>query len=272
MSFIEIDKVSFIYPDGTTAIDDISLNIEKGEKVAIIGQNGAGKTTTVKMLNRLLKPSKGQVIVDGWNTKNYTTAQMSRKVGYVFQNPMDQIFHSSVYDEMAFGPKKLKYSESEIKKVVEKAIEMTGLNDYKKENPYNLPYSVRKFVTVAAIIAMETEVIIMDEPTAGQDMKGIKILDELTRELMKQGKTVITITHDMEFVVNNFERIVVMANKKIIGDGNKKDIFKESEMLSQGKIKSPYISDLANELSMDKSILTINDFVEEFSEKIKQKN
>ena len=86
MSFIEIDKVSFIYPDGTTAIDDISLNIEKGEKVAIIGQNGAGKTTTVKMLNRLLKPSKGQVIVDGWNTKNYTTAQMSRKVGYVFQN------------------------------------------------------------------------------------------------------------------------------------------------------------------------------------------
>lgn len=269
MSFIEIDKASFIYPDGTKAVDDISINIEKGENVAIMGQNGAGKTTTVKMLNGLLKPSKGEVIVGGWNTKNYTTAQMSRKVGYVFQNPMDQIFHSNVYDEIAFGPKKLKYSDNEIKKIVEKAIEMTGLSNYTKENPYNLPYSVRKFVTVAAIIAMETEVIIMDEPTAGQDMKGIKILDELTRELINQGKTIITITHDMEFVVSNFERIIVMANKKVIGDGNKKDIFKESEMLSVGKIKAPYISNLANELSMDKSILTIDDFAEKFSEKIK---
>ncbi|MDO5088516.1 MAG: energy-coupling factor ABC transporter ATP-binding protein [Leptotrichiaceae bacterium] len=267
MSFIKMDRISFIYPDGTAAVDDISLNIEKGENVAIIGQNGAGKTTAVKMLNGLLKPVKGDVIVGDWNTKDYTTAQMSRKAGYVFQNPMDQIFHNNVYDEIAFGPKKLKYSESEIKKMTEQAVEMTQLNSYIRENPYNLPYSLRKFVTIASIIAMGTDVIVMDEPTAGQDLKGITILNELTGKLLEQGKTLITITHDMEFVVNNFNRVVVMANKKIIADGNKRDIFKEEDILARGKIKRPYISDLANELSMCRDILTIDDFINDFSKK-----
>ena len=264
MSFIEVRGLSFIYPDNTVALDDISLDMEKGENVAIIGQNGAGKTTMVKMLNGLLKPTKGDVNIGGWNTKDYTTAQMSRKVGYVFQNPMEQIFHNNVYDEIIFGPKKLKYSDNEIKKAAENAIEMTGLNEYIKENPYNLPYSIRKFVTIAAIIAMNTEVIIMDEPTAGQDLKGIKILNGLIGKLLEQGKTVITITHDMEFVVNNFERIIVMANKKIIGDNNKREIFKQDDILIQGKIKLPYISELAKELSMNRSILTIDDFVKDF--------
>lgn len=99
MSFIEVRGLSFIYPDNTVALDEISLDMEKGENVAIIGQNGAGKTTMVKMLNGLLKPTKGDVNIGGWNTKDYTTAQMSRKVGYVFQNPMEQIFHNNVYDE-----------------------------------------------------------------------------------------------------------------------------------------------------------------------------
>jgi len=117
MSFVNINSVSFTYPDGTVAIDNISLSIEKGEKVAIVGQNGAGKTTAVKMMNGLLKPTLGDIIIDGWNTKDYTVAKMSRKVGYVFQNPMDQIFHNNVYDEIEFGPKKIGYSESERKKV-----------------------------------------------------------------------------------------------------------------------------------------------------------
>lgn len=271
MSFIEMDKVSFIYPDGTVAIDDISLNIEKGENVAIIGQNGAGKTTGVKMLNGLLKPVKGNIIVGGWNTKDYTTAQMSRKVGYVFQNPMDQIFHNNVYDEIAFGPKKLKYTENEVEKMIEQAVELTRLSGYIRENPYNLPYSLRKFVTIAAIVAMGTDVIIMDEPTAGQDLKGIIILNELIGKLVEQGKTLITITHDMEFVVNNFDRVIVMANKKIIADGDKKDIFKEEEILVKGKIKRPYISELANELSMSRKILTIEDFINDFSERIQER-
>ena len=107
MSFVNINDVSFTYPDGTVAIDNISLSIEKGERVAIVGQNGAGKTTAVKMLNGLLKPTSGDIVIDGWNTKDYNVAKMSRKVGYVFQNPMDHIFHNNVYHEIEFGQIKI---------------------------------------------------------------------------------------------------------------------------------------------------------------------
>ena len=263
MSFIKIEDMTFAYPDKTIAVDRISLNIEKGEKIALIGQNGAGKTTTVKTLNGLLKPTSGNVIIDGWNTKDYTTAKMSKKVGYVFQNPMNQIFNNRVYSEIEYGSKMLKYSKDEIKKLVEEAIILTELEEYVEENPYNLSYSMRKFVTIASIIAMKTDVIIMDEPTAGQDLKGMKILKKIIDKLSSQGKTIITITHDMEFVVNNFDRVVVMANKKIIADGDKKDIFWKEDILEKSKEKQPYISDLAKELCMDGNVLSIDDFIKE---------
>ena len=265
MSFITVKNLSFKYPSGTeNVLNDISFKIEKGEKVAIIGQNGAGKTTLVKMLNGLLKPTSGDVIVDEWNTQKYSVAKMSKKVGYVFQNPMDQIFHNNVYDEIAFGAKKLKFSEEKIKKLVEDAMKLTKLEKFSKENPYNLPYSMRKFVTIAAVIAMDVEVIVMDEPTAGQDFKGMKILHDLIDELQKRGKTIVTITHDMEFVVNNFDRIVVMTNGKIIADGNKREIFWNLEVLKEAMLKQPYISDLAREINLNKNILSIEEFVESY--------
>jgi len=265
MSFITVKNLSFKYPNGTeNVLNDISFKVEKGEKVAIIGQNGAGKTTLVKMLNGLLKPTSGDVIVDEWNTQKYSVAKMSKKVGYVFQNPMDQIFHNNVYDEIAFGAKKLKFSEEKIKKLVEDAMKLTKLEKFSKENPYNLPYSMRKFVTIAAVIAMDVEVIVMDEPTAGQDFKGMKILHDLIDELQKRGKTIVTITHDMEFVVNNFDRIVVMTNGKIIADGTKRDIFWDLEVLNKAMLKQPYISDLAREIDLNKNVLSIEEFVESY--------
>lgn len=265
MSFITVKKLSFRYPNNTeNVLNDISLEIEKGEKVAIIGQNGAGKTTLVKMLNGLLKAENGDVIVDDWNTKKYTVAKMSRKVGYVFQNPMDQIFHNNVYDEIAFGAKKLKFSQEDVEKYVEKAIKLTGLESFRKENPYNLPYSTRKFVTIASVIAMNCDVIIMDEPTAGQDFYGMQVLHNLIKELHKEGKTIITITHDMEFVVKNFDRVIVMTNGKVIADGNKRDIFWQFDTLEKSMVKQPYISDLARELELDGKILSVEEFVENY--------
>ena len=265
MSFITVKNLSFKYPSGTeNVLNDISLKVEKGEKLAIIGQNGAGKTTFVKMLNGLLKAEKGEVIVDGWNTKDFSVAKMSKKVGYVFQNPMDQIFHNNVFDEIAFGAKKLKYSKEKLDNLVEKAMKLTKLSEFKKENPYNLPYSMRKFVTIASIIAMDCDVVIMDEPTAGQDYFGMQVLHNLIEGLNKEGKTVITITHDMEFVVNNFDRIVVMTNGKIIADGNKRDIFWDLEVLNKAMLKQPYIGDLAREIDLNKNVLSIEEFVESY--------
>ena len=250
MSFITVKNLNFKYPNGTeNVLNDVSLEVKKGEKVAIIGQNGAGKTTMVKMLNGLLKPVSGDVIADDWNTKDYTVAKMSRKVGYVFQNPMDQIFHNNVYDEIAFG-----------------AIKLTELEKYQRENPYNLPYSLRKFVTIAAVIAMGSDVIVMDEPTAGQDFKGMKVLHNLIDELQKQGKTIITITHDMEFVVKNFDRVIVMTNGEVIADGDKRDIFWQFDTLEKSMVKQPYISDLAREMELEGKVLSVEEFVENYED------
>ena len=139
MGIIEFKDVSFQYPNGFSAVENVSFEINEGEAIAIIGQNGAGKTTTVKMINGLLKPTHGTVLIDGMDTKDYTTAQLSKIAGYVFQNPDDQIFHNNVEDEIRFGPKKQGLSEEEIVKKTEWAAKLCGLSEQIQENPYNLP-------------------------------------------------------------------------------------------------------------------------------------
>ncbi|WP_408011300.1 energy-coupling factor ABC transporter ATP-binding protein [Pseudalkalibacillus sp. A8] len=261
MSFLSLNNVTYSYPNGFKAVEDITMSFEKGESVAIVGQNGAGKTTTVKLMNGLLKPAEGDVVVDGWNTKNYTTAQISRKVGYVFQNPDDQIFHSDVYSEIEFGPKKLGLPPEKVKENVMKSAELAGVVPYLEENPYNLPYSMRKFVTIASVLAMDSSVIILDEPTAGQDLPAMERLGSIIKSLNQKGKTVITITHDMEFVVNNFERVVVMANRKKVSDENKRDIFWNFEVLKQSMLKQPHISRLSHSLQLGEKILNIDEML-----------
>jgi energy-coupling factor transport system ATP-binding protein len=238
------------------------MEIEKGENIAIIGQNGAGKTTTVKMLNGLLRPTKGNVTVGDMNTKDYTVAQMSRRVGYVFQNPDDQIFHSTIYDEVAFGTKVLKKTEGEIKDLILYALEITGLTKYKNENPFNLPLSMRKFISIAAIVAMDTQVMVFDEPTAGQDLAGNRRLSSLLEQLQEKGKTLVTISHDMEFVVKNFERVIVMANKKIVTSGSPSEIFWNFEALETSRLKQPYVSQFCKALNLSRGIVTMEDTVQ----------
>ena len=262
MAHVSLQNVSYEYPGGFLAVDDISLDIESGENVAIIGQNGAGKTTTVKMMNRLLTPTKGNVIIGDINTKDYTTAQVSRRVGYVFQNPDDQIFHSSVYDEVAFGPDKIGIEETRKKRLIQYALKWTGLYEQRHENPYNLPLSIRKFVTIAAIIAMDVDVMIFDEPTAGQDRHGLIQLGKILKELMRRKKTLITITHDMQFVVENFDRVIVMADKKVVESGPPKEIFWNFDVLDAAMLKQPYISSLCNALDLKGNIITAEEAIE----------
>ncbi|WP_312641908.1 ABC transporter ATP-binding protein [Hydrogenoanaerobacterium sp.] len=262
MAYISLKDVSFEYPGGFLAVDNISLEIEKGENVAIVGQNGAGKTTTVKMLNGLHKPTKGDVLIGDMNTKDHTTAQVSRVVGYVFQNPDDQIFHSTVLSEVEFGPKTLKFDEEKKNKLIDYALELTGLTQFKDENPYNLPLSVRKFVTIASIIAMDDEVMIFDEPTAGQDLTGTRRLSSILKTLHESGKTVITITHDMEFVVQNFKRVIVMANKKVVVSGSPQEIFWNMEALKEAMLKQPYISRLCRQLAIGDGVIKLDDAID----------
>ncbi len=262
-----LKDVSYSYPGGYLAVDNINMEIKAGENVAIVGQNGAGKTTTVKMMNGLLRPTKGEILVGDMNTKDYTTAQISRIVGYVFQNPDDQIFHSTVESEVRFGPKTLKLSLEEENKRVKDALEMTGMDIYKDENPMNLPLSMRKFVTIAAVIAMGTDILIFDEPTAGQDIKGDERLSEILKLLHEQGKTVITISHDMEFVAENFDRVIVMAKKKIVRSGKPKEIFWDFESLEHAMLKQPYVSRVCSALGIEGSVINIDEAVKKIMDR-----
>lgn len=257
MSLVEVKNVSFTYPNGFVAVDGISFKVEKGENIAIVGQNGAGKTTTVKMLNGLTKPTSGDILVDGKNTREYTTAQIARTVGYVFQNPDDQIFNNSVYKEIEYGLKRMKLSKEERERRIADAAALTGMDRYLDQNPYDLPLSVRKFVTIASVIAADCEVMIFDEPTAGQDLAGLERLSHLIKELTARGKALITITHDMEFVAENFERLIIMCNKKIVADGRTEEVFYYKDIMNDAKLKQPCVVEISDRIGAGKSGLDL---------------
>ncbi|MDT2640341.1 ABC transporter ATP-binding protein [Enterococcus dongliensis] len=258
MSFLTLRKVSYSYPNGFEAVQDVSLDVQLGEAVAIIGQNGAGKTTTVKLMNGLLRPTKGEILVEGKSIQSLTTAQISKRVGYVFQNPDDQIFQDSIEKEISFGPKNQKLEDSVVKERVSSAATLCNLKEVLSEHPYNLPYSKRKFITIAAIIAMDPEVIILDEPTAGQDRESTVLLGKIIKSLTQKNKIVITITHDMEFVVNAFSRVFVFADKQLRKEGTPREIFWDEKLLSFSALKQPYICQLANALGIQ-NILTMEE-------------
>lgn len=261
MAYMEIKNVTFTYANGFEAIRGLDISIDKGEKVAIIGENGAGKSTTAKLINGLLRPTTGDVIIDGANTKDCTTAQVAKKVGYVFQNPDDQIFNNTVFKEVAYTPKYYKLSPEEIERRVSRALQLTGLDKKRDTNPYDLSYAHRKFVTIAAVLAMDCKLIILDEPTAGQDKDGMDRLAEIISTLESEGKIILTISHDMEFVVRNFERTIVMAHGNKIADGNKREIFWQLDKLREAALHQPYISQLARESGMKEQVITIDDFL-----------
>lgn len=249
-SIIRFEDVTFTYPNGFTAIEHINLDIERGSRVAIIGQNGAGKTTMVKMMNGLLRPTSGTVTVDGMNTADHTAAQLSRVTGYVFQNPDDQIFHNTVRAEIEYGPRELRQSDEELEQNVQWAAELCRLNDVLDENPYNLPLSIRKFVTIASVLAMNGPILVFDEPTAGQDLRGMQCLEDILRDLSDKRKTVVTITHDMDFVVDNFDVICVMAHRNLLRIGDAVTVFGDQRLLEESMLEKPYVGVLIDLLGL----------------------
>lgn len=259
---IEFKDVSFAYPNGYVANEHLDLVIQDGETLAIVGQNGAGKTTAVKLMNGLNKPTCGDVLVDGINTRERSCAQLSRTVGYVFQNPDDQIFNSTALAEIEYMPRYLKLSEEEIARRCGRAVELTGIGGYLKMNPLDIPYAIRKFVAIAAIIAIEPKYLILDEPTAGQDKRGNETLERMIRELSREGTGVIAITHDMDFVTRNFPRVVAMAHKNIIADGTAREIFWDSKTVGEARIKKPQIAQIAEGLKLPGDILFCGELTE----------
>jgi energy-coupling factor transport system ATP-binding protein len=239
---IECRQVSFEYPGGIRALDDLSLNVSAGERLAIVGQNGSGKTTLVRHLNGLLRPATGQVIVAGQETRSTTVAKLAAMVGLTFQDPDRQIFAGSVRAEVAFGPRNLGRRGDELEAVVRSAVELVGLGSELDSNPYDLGYSSRKLLGIASVLAMGTPVIVLDEPTTGQDARGVRVVEAIVNGLHAEGRTIIAISHDMRFVAESFDRVVVMRAGRIVLDGSPAEVFAQDAWptLRSTNLEPPY--------------------------------
>jgi energy-coupling factor transport system ATP-binding protein len=213
------------YPTGIEAVRGVSLTFEPGSSVAILGQNGSGKTTLVKHLNGLLRPAAGRILLNGAHTDGLSIAQLAGTVGFVFQNPDEQLFERSVEREVSFGPRNLGIPAAEIGPLVATSLAAVGLSDERATNPYDLDLSRRKLVALAGVLAMNPAVLVLDEPTTGQDADGIERVGAVIAALRSAGRTVVAITHDMEFAAASFERIVVMRDGGIVADDRPEVVF-----------------------------------------------
>jgi len=239
---IEVKDVYFTYPNGVEALSGVSLTIRNGDFVAVMGQNGAGKTTLVKQFNGLLKPTKGVVLVDGVNTRETSIARLARKVGFVFQNPDHQLFCETVEEEIAFGLRNFGFDQKIIKRRVMWALNLLGLTEYRQTSPFMLSGGERKRVALASVLAWNPKVVILDEPTIGQDHQQKERLRQFIVQLNAQGKTVVVVTHDVEFVAECNPRVVLMSRGKIIADGMAEKILTDHDLTIQASITPPQVT------------------------------
>lgn len=266
---LELRDLHHMYPTGEEALKGIDLLLNGTDPIAIIGQNGAGKTTLVKHFNGILHPTKGDVFLDGESIQSKSTAQWSKKVGYVFQNPDDQLFLESVRKEFEFGPKRIGVSESEIDRNLKWVSELVGLSEKLDMHPFDLTLTEKKFCTIGSIIMMNPEVLIFDEPTCGQDVEGNKRLHKIIQELQSRGKLCITISHDMKFVVQNFKRVIVMCKGRVLLDGNTEEVFSQPEILRKSFVTPPPITKVAQGVGLKKTVFTTDAFIKVFEEERK---
>lgn len=246
---IEARDIHYSYPSKVEALKGVSLTIKDGDFLAIMGQNGAGKSTFVKHFNGLLKPTAGTVVVDGVETTKTSIATLSRNVGFVFQNPDNQLFCETVEDEIAFALKNFGFSSDVVENRVTWALELLSLTQYKKTSPFLLSGGERKRVALASVLAWDPKTLILDEPTIGQDHEQKEKLRQFILQLQTQRKTVVIVTHDVEFVAECNPRVVLMKEGKILAEGMSKDILTNPTILAESSIVLPQIAQVFAKLS-----------------------
>jgi energy-coupling factor transport system ATP-binding protein len=250
---IELDVVRFSYPGGVEALRTVSLRIDPGETVAIVGQNGSGKTTLVKQLNGLLRPTGGRVLLDGEDTATVPLSRLADQVGFVFQDPDDQLFERSVEREVSFGARRMGLPPETVTRLVGQAVELAGLDAVRSTNPYDLDLSTRKLVGLASVLATDPAVVALDEPTTGQDGPGVARVGRIVDALGEAGKSVVAITHDMEFAAAHFGRIVVMRRGEVVADGPPSRVFAAAnlDLLASTGLRPPPAARVAAAMGLD---------------------
>jgi energy-coupling factor transport system ATP-binding protein len=264
---LEARDVWFGYAAEQPVLRGVSLEIARGEFVALAGQNGSGKTTLAKHFNGLLRANRGAVLLDGEDICGRSTGELARTVGYAFQNPDHQIFSATVFDEVAFGPRNLGFDAARVEQAVADALARFGLETLARHSPATLAFGLRRLVTLAAVLAMQTPMLVLDEPTAGLDRAGTMTVMATLTALHRQGRTIVLITHDMRVVADFVPRVVVLRGGDAAAEGSARALFGAAERLADTGLEPPQITRLAQRLrgrGMRGDILTVDEFCDEY--------
>ena len=269
---IEAKNIVFGYDPAVPIVKDLSLTIERGEFVAILGTNGAGKTTAVKTLNGLLRPQSGEIYIKGKNSREMTTKQISEVVGYCYQNPDHQIFSETVEEEVEFGLKNRNVPVDERDRIIDESLKLVGLEGFRKEAPYALGKGERQKLAVASILALRPEVIIVDEPTTGLDYKDTKNIFDLLKQLDDKGMTCLIITHNLYVVEEYVDRTILINDGKILADGKTGEVLKMSKELKESNVGNLFLTEIVDALNEKyhtnfERYLKVDDFVEALAKK-----
>jgi len=270
---IQAMGIVFDYPGNVHALRNVDLTINQGDYVAIMGENGAGKTTLVKHFNGLLRPKEGSVFLDGEDISKQSVAQLARRVGLVFQNPDDQLFEETVEKEIAFALRNFGMKEEGVEKRVTWALNLLDIDQYRESSPFTLSGGERKRVALASVLAWDPEVLVLDEPTIGQDYGQKERLRHFLNQLRTQGKTVVIVTHDVEFVAESQPHIVLMSQGNVMAEGSTKSIMNRTELLARCSVAQPEITRLFNDLApygLPKDVVDVDEAYQLLKRKIEE--
>jgi len=252
-----LENLSYCYSDGTLALNDVSLSFDKGERIALLGTNGSGKTTLLHHLNGILKPTSGKIYYEDkplqYDSKSLL--ELRRRVGFVFQDPNDQLFAPTVKQDVAFGPLNLGQPTDQVKKIVNEALATVGMAEFAEKPPHFLSLGQKKRVALAGVLAMQPEVIIMDEPTSNLDPRATSEILHLLLQLNKEsGITLLLATHDVDMVPLFANRLYILDKGKLVSEGSPKELFSDTEMIRSVNLRSPRITHLFEVLKKENSL------------------
>ncbi|MGH9682994.1 MAG: ABC transporter ATP-binding protein [Candidatus Acidiferrales bacterium] len=262
---IEMENVSFSYPGGKPVLREVALTVRRGEFVALMGPNGSGKTTLAKQMNGLLIPTAGRVLVRGVDTRALRVANLAKTVGYVFQNPDHQLFSRTTAEELAFGPRNLGWSKSEVRNAVRRGLDQIGGQSRGQEDPFFMGLAERKLVAIASVLTMRPEVLMLDEPATGADHQATLRIMSYLSQLHRQGLTIVIVTHDVSLAANYADRMVVLRSGMIVLDGTPREIFQRRDQLRSCSVMPPQVAALAQKLDRSSFICRVDEMVERFS-------
>jgi energy-coupling factor transporter ATP-binding protein EcfA2 len=243
---VEVEHLTYEYARGAIrALDDVSLRIAPGEVVGIAGQNGSGKTTLAKHLNGLLRPTSGRVVIGGRDTAGRPVQELAAQVGYVFQNPRHQLFAPTVEADLALGPRNLGFPDAEVRERVEAAISAFGLEPVRGLHPHRIGFPTRKLVAIAAVVAMRPSILVLDEPTTGQDHATARTISDLIVRLRDDGTTVVCVSHDMPLLAGTVDRLLVMWGGRLIAEGPPRELFADRDVLGRSGLEPPQVTEIS---------------------------